>query len=183
MDNNNNLVSSAERQLEKIDFSNISSQQDTWSGTYTKDSGYTFACQHNNTSGALNLKQNLLNTRAPKVVRDTFSSSINNHVQESNGQSTYSSLLTNQKMLVNIEGKDSIVELLGNGSVKEYTSKDTYNLYSIQINEGEPISWVMTKETISETSKMMNDDIKPTAEPTDEEILEIKETKPAEKKN
>ena len=75
-------------------------------------------------------------------------------------------------MFVKSEGKDSIVELLGDGSVREYTSKDTYNLYSIQIEEGKPISWVMTKETVSkdsESSKMMNDDFKPMAQPTETE--------------
>ncbi len=140
VDSENNSIAS-DTKLSNIDFKSVTNNEQTWSGTFTQDSGYTLVCRHNNMSGALNLKQDLLSNHAPSVVRDTFAMAINNHVTELDGQSEYRSLLTNQKMLVEIDGKKTVVELMGNGDVKDHTNN---NWYRIQVSEGKAISWEPT---------------------------------------
>ncbi len=142
-----------EQKLINYDFKNVTSNESTWSGTFRQESGYTLVCQHNSMSGALNIKQSTLDSAKHSIVREAFAMSINNNIQEqsADGEPPYQSLLTNQKMLINVDGKQTVVELMGNGDIKDHTNN---NLYSIQVNEGEPISWI--QKSISDNSQKMD---------------------------
>lgn len=136
----------------RTNIAKITADSSTWSGTYVYVPGaegqpavippsYSFACQHNNTSGILNIKQATLDTLAGEqtLIKSVYTLAVNSYDESNAAGQGFRSLLTDKKMLLSdATGKETVVTLCGNGDVIDHTNGFKY---SIQVKDGQPISW------------------------------------------